>query len=220
MGLFENPLIANLIAFLIAVAAIFIFEWIKRPCLMVELYEGRHVDIIVAPEVRRLAARVVHLRAVNRPIWRSWIQRNTATNCRSRITITDTTGRRLHTDVATKWSARREPLVTTAVPFAPYLFQYPDDYLVGLCNRLDIYANRYGEAFAVAVKVDGDPNCYLFRGESYRSTNQWRLPEDIMPLGEFVVEVFVEAGNGRSKTVKYRLHNEGNTPQGLTLEAF
>ena len=66
--------------------------------------------------------------------------------------------------MATKWSARREPLVTVAIPVTPYIFQYPDDYLVGLCNRLDIYANHDGEAFAVAVKVDGDPNCIFSEG--------------------------------------------------------
>ena len=113
------------------------------------------------------------------------------------------------------------PLSISRSQLRPYIIQYADDYLVGLCNRLDIYANHDGEAFAVAVKVDGDPNCYLFRGESYRSTNQWRLPEDVdCLLGEFVVEVFVEGDNGKSKTTRYRLHNDGNTPQGLTLEPF
>ena len=93
-------------------------------------------------------------------------------------------------------------------------------YLVGQCDRLDIYANYEGETFAVALKVDGDPNCYLFRGESYQSTNQWRLPQYKIPPGDFEVEVFVEGDNAKSATKRYRLRNTGTTPEGLTLEAL
>lgn len=94
-----------------------------------------------------------------------------------------------------------------------------DDYLIGQCDRLDIYANRDGEQFSAAVKVAGDYDCYLFRGESYRATNQWRLDKYRIPSGTFTLEVYVEADNGRSNTKTYRLLNSGTTPEGLTLES-
>lgn len=132
----------------------------------------------------------------------------------------DAAGKRLLSCVGTKWTARQEPYRIIALLPGGTPFLDIDSYLVGQCDRLDIYANYEGETFAVALKVDGDPNCYLFRGESYQSTNQWRLPQYKIPPGDFEVEVFVEGDNAKSATKRYRLRNTGTTPEGLTLEAL
>jgi hypothetical protein len=219
MRFLGTPLVADLVAFFIALIAIFIFEWVKRPCIEVELKEsGVYADI---PEGlnKRKRARIAHLTAFNRPIYRNWIQRNTATNCRSKITVKDAAGNILHNEVETKWAAREEPFRTIALTPADVPVLEIKDYLVGQCNRLDIYANDDGEPFAIALKVNDDPNCYLFKGESYRSTNQWRLPEYQIPLGNFTIDVYVKGDNGKSSTKRYRLLNSGTTPQGLTLES-
>lgn len=115
-------------------------------------------------------------------------------------------------------AAREEPLRIVALSPAGGPVLDVNDYLVGQCNRIDIYANYDGEPFSAAVKVVGDFNCYLFSGESYRSANQWRLPEYRIPPGSFTLEVYVKGDNGSSSVKRYRLVNNGPTPEGLTLE--
>jgi hypothetical protein len=217
MNFFENPVVANLVAFVIALVAIFIFELMKRPSLTIELPDERNTTID-AVEGHRQAARIVQLKAINNPIYKNWIQRNTATNCRSKITVIDVSGNSLHRNVSTKWTARREPLTISAGPDGRFPILLVDDYLIGRCDLLDIYANCIGEAFAVALKVEGDRYCYLFRGESYRSKNQWRLPQHKIPEGEFKIEVLIEGDNGKSPIKNYRLRNHGTAPDGLTLD--
>jgi len=217
---FEPLLIADLVTFGIALIAIFIFEWVKTPRIDVELEESRvYADI---PEIlnMRKKSRIAHLTAFNRPIYHNWIQRNTATNCRSKITVKDVAGRILLNEVETKWAAREEPTKLVAITPAGERVIDVNNYLVGQCDRLDLYANDYGEPFAVALKVIDDLDCYLFKGESYRAlTNQWRLPQYRIPSGIFTLEIYVKADNGRSSTKKYRLVNRGTTPEGLTLES-
>jgi hypothetical protein len=220
LGFFEDTLITDLFAFGIALLAIFIFEFVKRPHIDI----GRiwYADISEIPNMRK-RARIAHLSAFNRPIYRNWVQRSTATNCRSKITVKDAAGNVLHREVETKWAAREEPFRTVSLmPVGlTEIKQFTEikSYLVGQCDRLDIYANNDGEPFAVALKVVDDADCYLFKGESYRSNNQWRLPEYRIPPGNFTIDVYVKGDNAKSSTERYRLLNSGTTPEGLTLES-
>lgn len=132
---------------------------------------------------------------MNRPIFRNWIQRNTATNCATRVTILDANSNVVLRDTSTEWVARPEPFrVVSILPEGRPILAI-DDYLVSQADRLDVYANRFGESFAVVVKVDEDPNCYLFRGESYRSGDLWRLPQYRIPEGDLTLEVYLKADN-------------------------
>ena len=216
---FLSALASDLIAFAVALLSIFVFEIVKKPRLDIDVPEGEYAEIDAIPNMRQ-TARIAHLRAVNRPIRGHLAERSTATNCRSRITVKDRSELVIHTEISTKWSARREPYQVAGIYPSGAIAIQIDDYLVGLCNRIDIHANKVGEYFAVAAKIDGDPDCYLFRGESYRSNNQWRLPQDKIPPGDYILEVSVEGDNARSETRKYRLSNQGITPHGLTLEPY
>jgi len=60
MMFLDNPLVANLVAFGIALLAILIFEWMKRPRLDIELFGGSHVDAGPEHGLPR-AIRIVHL---------------------------------------------------------------------------------------------------------------------------------------------------------------
>jgi hypothetical protein len=209
-----SPPAVNLTAFAIALGTIFIFEWVKQPWLHVEIYEGRYNEV-PAIENYRQAARIAHLKVVNQPFFRSFIQRNTATNCRSQISVIGANGMIIE-KITTKWGAREEPR-RLHLGLNGQIIEPADDYLVDLCDRLDIYAKDAGEAFAVAIKVAGDPDCYLFSGASYRSPTL-RLPELRIPPGDFTLEVFVTGDNGKSGTRRYRLRNQGTVPQGLILD--
>lgn len=209
----------SLLAYVIALWAIFLFEWIKRPSLEIDLPQNRYAAIPEIPNVRQ-RARMAHLTALNRPIYQNWIQRNTATNCKSKITVKDEAGNILHNQVETKWAATQEPWRMVALSASGQPVFHIEEYLVGQCDRLDLHPKYDGELFSVAVKIVGDADCYLFRGESYRSENQWRLSSYRIPLGTFILEVFVEADNGRSPMKKYRLLNNGTNPEDLTLESI
>jgi hypothetical protein len=221
---FENPLAANLVVFGIGLLGIFIFEVVKRPSLDICL-QPENIDIPDLPNGRK-KSRLVHLKAVNRPIYENWIQRSTATNCRSKITVKDEDGNVLQADrnvlheIGTKWAATPQPLRLMALPIAggAVLQDVLDESLIGQCDKIDIYANYEGQLFAVAVKIVDDSDCYLFRGESYISQQQWRLPKYKIPSGTYTLEVYVEADNGKSKNKTYRLHNVGTNPEDLTLE--
>ena len=210
-------MIVNLVAFGIALLAVFVFEVIKRPRLTVELHDDRYQVIDAIKDVRQ-AALMVRLKTINRPIYKNWIQRNTATNCRSRITIVDDVGKILQKDIATKWTARRTPFTLFPGPYYNIPTYIIDDNLVEVCDRLDIYANYCGEELSVAQKVEGDANCYLFTGESYRSNNQYRLPKYRIPQGEYILEIFIEGDNAKSPNKKYKLRNQGQNKEGLTLD--
>ena len=73
------------------------------------------------------------------------------------------------------------------------------------------------EQVAVAVKVDGEADCYGFTSKSYYG-DHWRLPEYRLPLGTYRVTATAISGEVRSDSQEFLLHNDGTSLSDLWLD--
>jgi hypothetical protein len=84
-----------------------------------------------------------------------------------------------------------------------------DPWLVRTGRFQDIASGSKPPDVAVALKVEGDDDCYGFTNESYRGSNVLRIPEWRLPKGHFVVEARVVSGEIQSDVVRFILRNDG-----------
>jgi hypothetical protein len=71
---------------------------------------------------------------------------------------------------------------------------------------------------AVAVKVEGDADCFGFTNESYEAGNVWRKSEYRLPMGHYIVKARASSGEIQSDTVRFVLRNDGPSLTDLWLD--
>lgn len=226
-----DELFSIIVGFLIALVAIMVFEVLRKPRIQVELpQDGVYSDYLANPSIGTRGARFGHVHIFNRPLVRRgwfWIPRYPASNARCLVTVRDAEGRVVNNlqDIATKWSATVEPASASPLYFNPstgrisFLPPNPSyfEYLVTHANIHSLSSKVEAEPVAIAFKIDGDNECFLFGGENYRSENQWRLQQRAIPQGEYVVQAKVVSDNALSGVYQFRLRNFTTNPQGLEI---
>jgi hypothetical protein len=115
-------------------------------------------------------------------------------------------------EIKPRWSGSPQPLATGIV--GEQTIEVWDVSKLPLAQRFDIHANADQQA-AVAVKFEGERECWIFSNESYPF--QWRNPKWRLDIGNYTVtfRVYYESG---SIERKFRLRNSGISRNQFVLE--
>ncbi len=121
--------------------------------------------------------------------------------------------RAISEEIVARWSGAPEPLATASL--GNQVIQVWDISKLPLGQRFDIHANAE-QQLAVAVKFEGERECWIFSNESY-PCKRWQKPEWRLDAGTYTVtlRVFYESGVA---VRQFRLKNAGTSRNDFVLE--
>lgn len=162
--------------------------------------------------------RFVHVTVSNPPApwWLRWFTyrqpaRNTVLHLR--YSVPGGTGSKF--EYAGRWSGNPEPYQERLVN--GQVQQVFDPWLIHMGRFKDMSAGGSLEEVAVAIKIDGDSDCFGFTNESYQG-NYFRLPQYRLPTGSYVVTATATSGDFQSDPVRFILHNDGRALTDLWMD--
>ena len=200
------PVIGGLIGFVASVLSILWYEWVRRP--IVDLAVGE-------PMPAGGGRRFVHVQVSNRPqrrLLRKVIPRVPAYDCRAWVRIYPVqTGGQGHITFDGRWTSQREPGF-----YLPGGMLQPDPGLILVPHREDVFAGEPA-TIDVAVKFEGDQDCFGFNNENYLVADQ-RLPDHRVGQGVSGVVVRIAAGD-LVRVAEFHLHNPGTSLNDFALTA-
>ncbi|KPJ64740.1 hypothetical protein AMK68_00720 [candidate division KD3-62 bacterium DG_56] len=176
-----------------------------------------------------------HVKVWNARSWVPLFARKAAWASSATIEVFDANGNRLVKDpVHGRWSSAPEPVIpaiapahenavlssagTTAVEIKGVQINLLDvGRLYSSGRKADIHPNE-DQRLAIAIKYEGEPDCYLFSNESYQDT-WWRLPAWRIPLGTHRLRITVSYPCGR-EVAQFRLANAGPGCDDVRLERW
>jgi hypothetical protein len=121
-----------------------------------------------------------------------------------------------------RWTSQPEPLLPVVLSQAVGGASTQTTFLMGSvtdgarliqARRMDVHC-RSDESVSIAVKFDGEADCYIFSNESYLSP-KWQNPAWRLPLGRYLVRVTIEYDS--SKVEHFQLINDGPSLDDLQL---
>lgn len=201
LGLEEIGIVLGILGVLLAIFIPVIFEQWKKP----------NLDIIAIDERGSGTApyKFAHVKVVNKPhkIIR-FIQRNYVNDATAKIIFIDKhTGQELFT-MPCKWTGKPEPLEPVYDPQKRIFGYVFDTTKIPDAQSINIAPGEEGEALDVAIKRNGEKECYGFNALSYAPRYQpgWKDPSKRIDLPECIVRVVVTSGD-ISKTKDLILKN-------------
>jgi len=214
--------IAFIVGFLASLASVILYERGKRPSLKVSLGSTRDDQ-----KQGITPYRFVHVAVENKPVW--WplkliTDRSIAYACHAVIRVHHQPDKKraIAQDILARWSRTPELLQTAAISTTagPVMLQIPDITKLSQGRRMDIFPS-YKEEIAIAIKFDGDAECYMFSNESYLIHNPlqnkpWRNPVWKLDIGNYDVMVRVFSGS-ITKSTHFVLENRGAKREDLVL---
>jgi hypothetical protein len=84
-------------------------------------------------------------------------------------------------------------------------------------RRIDVHGHSE-EPISIAVKFEGEPDCYIFTNESYLFP-RWQNPSWRIPPGQYRLRVTVYYERGRAEK-DFELSNEGPRREDVRLNAW
>jgi hypothetical protein len=177
--------------------------------------------------------RFVRIRVINQPLPKllaKAFSRQVAAQCYVQLRLTDNGNKQElleNQPILAKWTRSREPLATRLIQDAPGKWtqvEFFDQRLISEGLRLDLVADAGGEEIDVAVKHEGESDCWAFSGMSYHpkfaeegtAVHGWRNPDWRIPQGEWLLEVVVRSGQFEARK-KFMLYNHGASRRGLSI---
>jgi hypothetical protein len=131
--------------------------------------------------------------------------RRPAWACTASIDVFRRDGSRAITrDVIARWASQPEPLLPVIAQ--GQVGNVLDPARVMQARRMDVHEHS-DEPIPVAVKFEGDPDCYIFTNESYQFP-RWQNPAWRMPPGRYRLRVTVYYERGRAER-EFELNNAG-----------
>lgn len=152
--------------------------------------------------------RSLRVRVSNEPVpsWANWLVRLPAQQCRAEIVFLRSDGTPLFEKPMTgRWTGSPEPQVvflSTGVGGVVAVLNNPQ----ALKSTVDVYPDDT-ELLDIAVRVDGESECYGWNDETYFHRN-WRNPDRELRHGLYMVEVTVSS-SGKKRQEYFRLANDG-----------
>ncbi|MCL0047862.1 hypothetical protein M1N20_00090 [Dehalococcoidia bacterium] len=215
--------IVFIIGFLASLASVILYERGKRPSLGIELGSTRDDQ-----KQGITPYRFVHVAVENKPVW--WplkfiTDRAVAYACQAMIGVhlQTTKKRAIAQDILARWSGTPELVQTVAIPTAAgaVMLQIPDITKLPQGRKTDIFPS-YKEEIPIAIKFDGDPECYIFSNESYLVPNPlphkpWRNPNWKLDVGTYDILVKVFSGS-ITKSKRFILENRGPRREDMVLK--
>jgi len=114
-----------------------------------------------------------------------------------------------------RWSANPEPYQERLID--GQVQKGFDPWLVHMGRFKDITSGDTPDEVAVAVKAEGETDCYGFTNESYYG-HHWRVPEYRLPVGTYRITATAISGEVRSDSQEFLLHNDGPSLSDLWLD--
>jgi hypothetical protein len=189
-------------------------EYLRRPKLRLTI-ENPPLDL-PSPngQGRRRNLRLV-LHNDPLPLVARWMQRAAATQCRGEITFHHLDGQDYSgKSMAVRWVSSSEPIASRIVNAAGQFQYYIQDFSrTSGESRVDVYPGE-SELLDVAVRFDGEPDCYGWNNESY--VHNWRNPDCKLPCGRYLVKVVI-ASSGQKCVGVFRLINDVEGLAGFRL---
>ena len=159
--------------------------------------------------------RLYHLSVKNQhvPLFSFLVTTQPAWSCRAKLDLLDTEGRLVIGNINARWTSKPEPRARTG-PGGMLLFDWS---LVPQGRLCDVH-EHYPELLVVAIKEEGESDCYLFSNESYRDTT-WRLkkPDWRVPKGEYRLRVTL-LYQRKPVCEEFRVSNNGPSLDDLRIE--
>ena len=186
-------MIGVIVGFILGFLGAVILEWLKAPRLTMQLG-----DLIVHDNG---AYKTVRAAVENRSpdkMFRWFLNRSPALRCTASIRVLDPDGTQLIPPTAGRWtSSQQPPHVLQNNVMTPYAWRE--------LQFLDIYPGP-GEDIDIAVRHQGETECYPFTNEAYIHAG-WRDPARTIPAGWWIVEVSVRYPQGEVLR-RFRLRND------------
>ena len=191
--------------FVLGIAASFI-AWIvsenwARPLLKIEVDQNRAQGQLANNPPHEF----YHVRVTNLPARRPVPGRRPAWACQATLEVVADDGKfTVLGPIAARWTSLPEPILAVGLPGG--IVQVPDVAKMLTARRIDVH-NHEEQVLAVALKFEGDDDCFLFTNESYAfprcSRPEWRLPR-----GRHRVRIALHYDRGREVT-DFWLENNG-----------
>lgn len=199
--------LSSLFGVLLGALIVILVEQLRKPSLKLRLLPTQDA---VYPEGRPAKrSRYIHLEAVNEllPRWARWMSRSAALGCRGTISFHHMDGQNIFgRSMSVKWVRTPE-----ALPMPIYLNDGKSGYLVDpiriMAESRDDIAPGEAAEFDVVVRFDGEPDCYGWNMESYKSEPLWRNPKWKLLAGRYLLRVEVFSGD-QSCSGLFRLIND------------
>lgn len=192
------------------IAAI-VYEYATSPLVTISLDErplalGQHGDL--PPHA------FYHLRIRNQPSRLPFSSRKPAWSSKATIEVFDLNGNRVVADpIYARWPSQPEPL-TPAVAGQQQV-NLPDFARLMNARKVDVHAHEE-EYISLAIKFDGQSECYIFSNESYLYP-AWSNPAWRLNSGIYRVLVTVFYGRGLSQCT-FTLTNQRTARNSVELD--
>lgn len=188
-------------------------ENLRRPKLSLSI-EDRPLDVPAQHGKGKCRNLRIKLRNATLPLAARWMQRAAATQCRGEISFhylndgQDIFGH----SMAVRWVSSPEPIASRIVGLNGVTQYYIQDFSRPFADsRIDVYPGEE-ELLDVAVRFDGENDCYGWNNESY--FNNWRTPGWKLPRGRYLVKVVITSSGQKCSDV-FRLASDVDS-----LDAF
>lgn len=181
-------------------------EWLRRPKLRLAI-EEKPVEYL--PSGDNPARRHLRLRLINDSLPRiaRWMLRSAALQCRGEIRFHHLDGQRVYDRaMSVRWARLPEPVASQVISIPDNIphFYIRDFARTFTDSRIDVYPGEE-EILDVAVRFDGEPDCYGWNNEAY--LNNWRTPSWKLPRDRYLVEVVINS-SGQKCVGLFRLIND------------
>jgi hypothetical protein len=131
--------------------------------------------------------------------------RRPAWACTASVEVFQRDGSRTITgDVIARWTSQPEPLLPVVTQ--GQVGNVLDPARVMQARRVDVHGHSE-EPISVAVKFEGEQDCYIFTNESYLFP-RWQNPSWRIPPGRYRLRVTIYYERGRAEK-EFELRNEG-----------
>jgi hypothetical protein len=181
-------------------------EYLRNPRLKLAIEEPALDLPALGGNNRRRNLRLV-LRNEALPFGARWMQRAAAIQCRGEITFhhlndgQDIFGRAM----AVRWVNSPEPIAPRIIDVNGTVQFHILDFARAVTeSRIDVYPGEE-EKLDVAVRFDGEPDCYGWNNESY--SYNWRTPRWRLPQGRHLAKVTITS-SGRKCHGVFRVVND------------
>lgn len=191
------------------IAAVF-YERATRPLVEIEL-DDAPIALGQHPQVGPLA--FYHVKVRNRPAWWPLPGRKPAWASKATIEVLGANGSRVISDtIQARWPSQPEPLIPAVA--GNQQMNLVDFARLMNARKVDIHSHE-DQTISLAIKYDGQPDCYIFSNESYLH-NAWLNPAWRLGAGEYRILVTVFCERGRVQRA-FTLSNHGTRRDGIRI---